>query len=184
MGGVWERQIRSVRKVLNVILRNQVLDDERLDTVFCEAESIVNTRPLTYVSDNPNDLDPLTPNHLLLLRPNNVVPMGIFKQQDRYGRRWKQAQYLADQFWERWLAEYLPTLQLRKKWKTEKENFRIGDIVLVMDESTHRTNWPLGRVVETFPGKDCLVRSVKLKTKSTVLIRPVHKLCHLELSRT
>ncbi|XP_069122196.1 uncharacterized protein [Argopecten irradians] len=50
MGGVWERQIRSVRKVLNVILRNQVLDDERLDTVFCEAESIVNTRPTTQMT--------------------------------------------------------------------------------------------------------------------------------------
>ena len=50
MGGSWERLIRSVRKVLNTILRDQVLDDERLVTVFCEAESVENSRPLTIVS--------------------------------------------------------------------------------------------------------------------------------------
>lgn len=47
MGGVWERQIRTVRKVLNAIIKNQTLDDERLATLFCEVESIVNDRPLT-----------------------------------------------------------------------------------------------------------------------------------------
>lgn len=180
MGGVWERQIRSVRKVLNVILRDQVLDDERLDTVFCEAESIVNSRPLTYVSDNPKDCEPLTPNHLLLLRSNQAVPLGKFKHGDRYGRRWRHAQYLADMFWERWILEYLPTLQFRRKWRIERENFKEGDIVLVMDESTPRMNWPLGRVTEVYLGKDGLVRSVKLQTKSAVLVRPIHKLCYLE----
>ena len=55
MGGIWERQIRSVRKVLNIILREQTLDDERLSTLFCEVESIVNGRPLTVSSDDPND---------------------------------------------------------------------------------------------------------------------------------
>ena len=44
MGGIWERQIRSIRKVLNIILREQTLDDERLSTLFCEVESIINGR--------------------------------------------------------------------------------------------------------------------------------------------
>ena len=75
MGGIWERQIRSVRKVLNIILREQTLDDERLSTLFCEVESIINGRPLTVSSDDPNDESPLTPNHLLLLRggPVNLI---------------------------------------------------------------------------------------------------------------
>ena len=61
MGGIWERQIRTVRKVLNVILREQIVDDECLSTLFCEVESIVNGRPLTVLSDDPNDETPLTP---------------------------------------------------------------------------------------------------------------------------
>ena len=47
MGGIWERQIRSLRKVLNIIMREQTLDDKRLSSLFCEVESIVNGRPMT-----------------------------------------------------------------------------------------------------------------------------------------
>jgi hypothetical protein len=65
MGGSWERQIRTVRQVLNAILLNQVLDDERLDTLFAEVEGIVNSRPVTNVSEDPNDFHPLSPNDLL-----------------------------------------------------------------------------------------------------------------------
>ena len=66
-GGVWERCIRSVRKLLAAILREQTLDDESLLTLMCEIEYIINGRPLTNVSNDPRDLEALTPNHLLLL---------------------------------------------------------------------------------------------------------------------
>ena len=58
MGGIWERQIRMVRKVRNVILREQITDNEHLSTLFCKVESIVNGRPLTVLSDDPNDETP------------------------------------------------------------------------------------------------------------------------------
>lgn len=80
MGGIWERQNRTVRKVLNVILRKQIVDDERLSTLFCEVESIVNGRPLTVLSDDPNDETPLTPNHLLLLCEGPHLLPGRFDQ--------------------------------------------------------------------------------------------------------
>jgi len=75
-GGLWERCIRTVRKVLNPPVREQVLDDEELSTFTCEAESIVDSRPLTKVSDDVRDLEPLTPNHLLLLRYSQSFPPG------------------------------------------------------------------------------------------------------------
>ncbi len=74
MGGIWKRRMRTVRKVLNVILRKQTLDDERLSTLFCEVESIVNERPLTVLSDDQSDESPLTQNHLLLLRGGPKLP--------------------------------------------------------------------------------------------------------------
>ena len=56
MGGVWERQIRTVRKVLSSLLKEQVLDDESLNIVMCQAENIMNSKPLTAVSDDASDL--------------------------------------------------------------------------------------------------------------------------------
>ena len=73
-GGVWERCIRTVRKVLTALLKEQTLDDEGLLTLMCEVESIVNGRPLTNVSDDPRDCEALTPNHLLLLRSGAMLP--------------------------------------------------------------------------------------------------------------
>ena len=87
MGGVWERQIRMVRKVLNAILREQIIDDKCLSTLCCEVESIVNGRPLTVLSDDPNDETPLTPNHLLLLHGGPHLLPGWFDHSDFYGRR-------------------------------------------------------------------------------------------------
>ena len=101
MGGIWERQIRTVRKVLNAMLRNQVLDDERLSTLFCEIEAIVNDRPLTAVSEDPKDPAPLIPSMMLQLGERFPAPPGNFVKQDVYTRRWRHVQYLANQFWRR-----------------------------------------------------------------------------------
>lgn len=67
-GGVWERMIRTVRKVLYGVLKEQTLSDESLTTLMCEVEVIVNSRPLTTISSDSKNLLPLTPNHLLTLR--------------------------------------------------------------------------------------------------------------------
>jgi len=185
MGGVWERQIRTVRKVLDGVMKQQIVDDESLSTLLCLVESIINSRPLTTVSDDVNDLNPLTPNHLLLLQSGADSLLAEPVQQDLYSRkRWRQVQYLANIFWKRWILEYLPTLQLRQKWTRAERNVEIRDIVIIMDDNTPRNTWSLGRVVETFPGADGLVRSAKLKTKTSTLTRPVHKLCLLEPATT
>ena len=180
MGGVWERQIRTVRSVLLGLLQLQILDEEGLTTLMCLVESIVNSRPITKLSDDPKDLTPLTPNHLLLLRSSPSLPQGLFVKQDLYRRRWRQVQYLADIFWKRWLTEYLPTLQERQKWLHPKRNLRVGDLVLVRHDNTPCPRWPLGLIVNTYPGSDGLVRSVQVKTQSGVYDRPTDKICLLE----
>lgn len=179
-GGVWERMIRLVRRVLTSILRQQTLDDDGLHTVFCEVEAILNDRPITKLSDDPSDLEPLTPNHLLLLKGKPALPPGVFNPHDQYGRRrWRQVQYLSDLFWKRWMREYLPLLQVRQKWNQRKRSLIAGDIVVIMDSSAPRGSWPLGKVLEVFPSKHGLVRSVRLQTKTNIMERPVTKLCLL-----
>ena len=171
-----------MRKVLNVLVREQVLDDEGLSTFMCEAESIVNSRPLTQVSDNVRDLEPLTPNHFLLFRYSQSFPSGIFAKADVYSRRrWRQVQYLSDVFWRRWVKEYLPTLQERQKWFRPCRIFEIEDIVLLTDEKLLRGLWSLACITSIKTNQQHrLVRSVMLKTKSSTLERPVDKIVLLE----
>ena len=183
-GGVWERQIRSVRKLLSAILNEQHLktckSDEQLHTLMCEVEATLNSRPLTRVSDEPNDLDVITPQDLLLLSPKANMPPGKFNERDIYSRRrWRQIQYLADLFWKRWVKEYLPELQTRQKWLQPHRNVQVGDVVLVVDDTSPRNSWPMGKVQQVHLDKKGLVRSVTVKTKSTVLKRPVTKVCLL-----
>ena len=182
-GGVWERVIRMVRRILNAVLRQQRLDDDGLHTVMCEAEAILNDRPITKLSDDPNDLEPLTPNHILLMKGKPSLPPGLFEQHDLYvRRRWRQVQYISDLFWKRWIREYLPLLQERQKWNQKRGNLKPGDIVIIMDPTAPRGSWPLGRVLEAFHDKRGFARSVRLQTKMSIIERPVTKLCLLHES--
>ena len=167
---------------MKALLNEQRLDNEGLVTLVCEAEAIVNGRPLTKVSDNPRDPEAPTPSHLVLLRSGPTLPPGVFSKGNCYSRRrWRHVQYLADVFWRRWMGEYLPSLQQRQKWSHADQNFAVGDVVLLLDETLPRGSWPLGRVLEVFPNQsDGLVRSVKLKTKSSILVRPIDKIVLLE----
>lgn len=179
-GGVWERQIRSVRKILNSVVKQQTLNEEGLQTLMCEVEAVINSRPLTKVSDDPNDLETITPNHLLLMKTKPIIPPGIFNAKDIYSRRrWRQVQYMAELFWKRWTKEYLPELQQRQKWLHPRRNVAVGDIVLLIDDSAPRSSWIMGRVVETISDSKGRVRQVRLKTSTNLLLRPVTKLCLL-----
>ncbi len=171
---------------MKAITKEQLLDDEGLNTLMCEVEAIVNGRPLTKLSYDPRDLEPLTPNHLLLLRSRSNLPPGILTKEDCCStRRWRQVQYLANVFWRRWIREYLPSLQERQKWNKTRRNLEVGDIVLILDEKTKRCSWQLGRVLEVHTNRrDGLVRSVKVKTTSSVLVRPVDKIIFLESEAT
>ena len=163
------------------MLNDQTLTEESLVTLMCEVENIVNGRPITPVSDDPNDLNALTPNHLLIMRSNQELPPGIFSSVDNYSsKRWKQVQYLSDLFWSRWTKEYLPLLQQRQKWGNIRRNFLIGDVVLLVDNLLPRNSWNIGRIIQTYADDKGLVRSVQLRTKAGLLVRPINKLVLLE----
>ena len=158
-GGVWERHIRMVRKLMCSMLKEQTITDEGLQTLFCEIEAVMNSRPISRVSGDPNDLEALTPNHLLLMKSNPMLPPVLAEETGPHvKRRWKQIQYLAEIFWKRWLKEYLPMLQERQKWVNPKANLQVDDVVLIVDSSKPRNTWNLGRVVKTLPDKDGLIR--------------------------
>lgn len=181
MGGSWERMIRSIRRIMAGILPRTVrLTDEKLVTIFCEVEGILNGRPLTKLSDDPRDPAPLTPNHLLIMRQGSQIPPGVFSRHDVLRSRWRHVQHITDQFWRHWIKLYLPLLQQRQKWTDVQRNLQIGDLVMIMGENTPRNVWPLALVIEINTGRDALVRSARLKTAKNELVRPITKLVMLE----
>lgn len=120
-GGVWERCIRRTQKILGTLLWEQTTDSEGLVTLMCEVESTMDGRPITAVSSDPPDLEPLTLSHLVLLRSEYPIPPGLFRREDLLSRRrWRKVQYLSDIFWKRWSKEYLPLLQNKQKWDSEQ----------------------------------------------------------------
>lgn len=178
-GGVWEREIRTIRKILSGLVKEQPmrLDDEAFRTLMCEVEFILNSRPLSPLSDDPDELDALTPNHLILGQAGSTLPPGLFDVNDGYSRRrWRQVQYLANLFWSRWRKEYMSNLHSRQKWLKKKKNLKTGDLVLLVEKDRPRNHWPLGRVVQTLPDHEGAVRVVRVKTLTNTLERPISKL--------
>ena len=189
MGGVWERQIRSVRNVMSTLLHHHgsQLDDESLRTFLYEAAAIVNSRPLTVgILNDPLSSPPLSPSLLLTMKTNVVLsPPGNFQKQDLYSHKhWRRIQYLVDQFWVRWRSEYIQNL---------RRNLSIDDVVLLKEDNQPRNEWSLCRVVEVMTGDDGLVRKARVaigqpnldskgRRRSSIayLERPIHKLVLLK----
>ena len=173
-GGVWERQIRTVRSVLNATLAlcPGRLDDASLRTLFYETMAIVNARPLTSMNQgDPTSAEPLTPNHILTMKSKvPLPPPGKFTKEDMFLRkRWRRVQYLMEQFWSRWRREYVSSLAQRQKWLNPRRNLTVGDVVLIADQEAPRSRWQLGQVTAAPKDDDGLVRHVQLRLATAAL---------------
>ena len=181
-GGVWERQIRTIRSILNALLHTHghSLNDEAFRTFLTEAEAIVNSRPLTTQTlSDVNSLLPLSPSNLLTMKSNVIAPPpGVFDATEVYSRkRWRRIQHLLNEFWSRWRKEYVQSLQERKKWQKIKRSFKVGDVVLLKETSEVRNEWNLFIVERTFPDENGIVRTVTVRNANGQRFnRPITKL--------
>ncbi len=103
-GGVWERQIGTIRRVLDVVIAKlgpRQLTHDLLVTLMAEASAIVNARPIAALPTDPDHVQPLSPATLLTMKTRPLAsPLGRFTFQDLYSRKyWRRVQYLAQQFW-------------------------------------------------------------------------------------
>ena len=131
--GVAERMVQSVKRPLRIILGQANLTYRNLAVVFTEVESIVNNRPLTLVSEDTEDIEPITPAELVIGRKMNNVPdpYNRAKEASSLKPMWVKRQRLLNSFWKRWSKDYLVNLQVRQKWKTPKIEQLDGKIVLI-----------------------------------------------------
>lgn len=180
-GGLWESAVKSAKHHLTRMLGENKLTLGELNTLLCQIEACLNSRPMTPLDSDPAELEALTPAHFLI-GGALTLPEEIDLTQEKIGpiRRWRYVQFLTQTFWRRWQAEYLPQYQLRGKWTTNRRSIKIDDVVIIRDECTAPTKWKLGKVIQLHPGNDGIVRVVTLRIASGAeLKRPVVKLCIL-----
>ena len=186
-GGVWERMVRSCKKAMYNILGARCLTDELLLTIMCLVEQLLNSRPLVPASSDVTDFEALTPNHFLLGRPSICLPLFRHASNDTpsYRRVYKNSEIYTNWIWSRWLTEYMPTLNCRKKWhQTDKDaSLSVGDMVWIVDPTTPRGYYPMARILKLNYGDDGVARSASIKTPTSEYTRPLVKLVPVLCSR-
>lgn len=178
-GGRWEREIRSVKTALYTTVGAQPVPEEVLRTVLL-VEGSLNSKPLGYISSSLTDLDPVTPNVLLMGRPDGSLPQIVYPETELLSRRrWRHSQVLADRFWSSFLRNYLPSLQTRQKWHSTRADIAEGTLVMLVNPQLPRALWPMGHVTKVHPSADGHVRSADVKIGGRDYTKPVARLVAL-----
>lgn len=182
MGGCWERLIQSVKKILNKVKPQRVPTEEVLRSYLIEVENVINSRPLTHVPVDDSSSPALTPNHFLLGSSDGSKPLVPYDECPlELQRSWKASQALANLFWKRWVAEYLPIITRRAKWFYPVRPIGVGELVVIVDPSMPRNCWPKGRVLSVKTSGDGQVRSAVVQTATGLYERPAVKLAVLDV---
>ncbi|GFV87415.1 integrase catalytic domain-containing protein [Trichonephila clavipes] len=164
-GGLWEANIKSLKYHFKRVAGNSKFSYEELLTLITQIEAILNSRPLTPLSSDVDDLEVLTPAHFLIGRPiTAIVEPSLLQCESNRLNVWQRITKSVQTIWKRWSLSYLNSLQQRKKWIVNKENLKLGDMVLIREENLPPCKWLLGRVVKIYMGKDKKVRVVDIKT--------------------
>ena len=182
-GGLWEAAVKSCKTLLRRAIGQQVLTYEELYTVLTMVEASLNSRPMSPMSSDANDLAVLTPGHFLIGSSLQSLPSSKSTQkrpaEPTLQTRWQLVQSINDSFWDRWCKEYLSNLQQRTKWKKDSEPLKVCDLVLIKEDRTPPLQWSRGRILDLYPGNDGVPRVARLKTPSGIYNRPVTKLIRL-----
>ncbi|XP_062538203.1 uncharacterized protein LOC134206491 [Armigeres subalbatus] len=182
-GGLWEAAVKSFKRIIQKIIGVSTHHYDDMRTLVAQAECIMNSRPLTPLSNDPQDLYVLTPGHFILGESIYQLPEPDFSQvpTNRLNHFQATQRTIAD-LWKRWSKEYIGLLHQRPaKWRKTPTEFRVGTMVLIKNDNVPSKQWPLGRVVATYPGKDNIVRVVDVRTQLGVRRRATSELCVLPI---
>ena len=170
-GGLWEAAVKSLKRHLSHIVVTVKLTFEELATVLVQIEACLNSRPLTVLPcGDDGGIESLTPGHFLIGRPVEALP----DPESSYHspsllKRWHLCQSLVRHLWQRWVKEYLTSLQRISKWHSSSASLAVGDVVILHEDTITPTQWP-------HPGKDGVVRVVTVRTgNGSTYTRPVVK---------
>lgn len=177
-GGLWEAAVKSFKSHFRKVVGSQILSFVELFTLVTQIEAVLNSRPLCASDSIANCF--ITPSHLCIGRSLMIIPelpgdVVTGSQLVRY----KLLRGMLERFWSVWHNEYL--IALRKSTLSVKENRvpLVGELVLVKDESTSPSCWPLARIIKLFYGQDDIARVADVQLGAKILRRPIIKLIPL-----
>ncbi|KAL0821094.1 hypothetical protein ABMA28_005724 [Loxostege sticticalis] len=179
-GGLMEAGVKSCKYHLRRVIGNSHLTFEEFSTVLAQIEAILNSRPLSPMSSDPSDFNPLSPGHFLVGRPLTApATKDIADEPAHRLSRYQRVEQIRQQFWTRWAKEYISELQTRIKWRKNTTNLQPGTLVIIKDDRLPPLKWHLGRIIKTIPGKDGVCRVADIQTASGIVRRAFVKICPL-----
>lgn len=181
-GGLWEAAVKSTKYHLKRMGGAHLFTYEEMCTLLSKIAACLNSRPLTPMSTDPNDMATLTPGHFLVGQPI-VTPYEPYVQDRPINRlrAFQRIQELQREFWARYKREYITEQQCRNKWAGSYRSLKVGDMVFIKNETTPPSQWLMGRIIEVFPGLDGNTRSCRVKTERSQFVRPITRLCLLPM---
>ncbi|XP_055645124.1 uncharacterized protein LOC129780980 [Toxorhynchites rutilus septentrionalis] len=184
-GGLWEAAVKSFKQHFRRTVGNSILSLDEFVTLLARIEACLNSRPLTPLTADVNDLEVLTPGHFLVHRPLTCFPEPNLSDvpQNRLDR-WQRNQELLRRLWKRWTIDYLSGLHPRTKWTRIRDNVAIGTMVLLKDDNLPPLKWRHGRVSKIYHGDDGNIRVVDVRTAEGEYQRGITKICVLPIQQT
>ena len=164
--GLPEATVKVLKKTLSLALPSGVLlSYPEMVTLLAKISYTVNSRPLGLARISPtsqqeDSMIPLTPNMLLLGRSSKMSPPLTYDEKERFCARLAYITQVEKDWWSLWIKQVLPTLLSYRRWKTPKENIRVGELVLVRYPNQFKDDYCLAKVIKAEPGEDGLVRKV------------------------
>ncbi|XP_045497063.1 uncharacterized protein LOC123695307 isoform X2 [Colias croceus] len=180
-GGLWEAGVKSCKHHLKRVIGNAHLTFEEFSTVLTQVEAVLNSRPLTHLSTDPNDFLPLSPAHFLVGRPLTapVTAENLYDVPELRLPRFQRVEQIRQHFWNRWSKEYVSEMQTRTRWHQHKGDLKENTLVLIKDDRLPPLKWSLGRIHATYPGKDGVARVADIRTADGIVRRAFTKICPL-----
>ena len=206
-GAFYERLIKSVKHSLYKILQKSVPTVEELQTLLVEVEGSLNTRPLTYQEEQPDDFIILRPIDFIQKDMIITYPFESIAQQEEdeeylpseemtllnTSRQVKEAlissHKLTERYWTIWRQQYLKNLRETHKFTIDKKkgtsiNPIIDAVVLIYEPVLPRNTWKLGRIVKLQHSEDGTIREAHVKLPNGRIIRrPINLLIPLEVGK-
>ncbi|XP_043475869.1 uncharacterized protein LOC122507309 [Leptopilina heterotoma] len=173
-GGLWEASVKSMKAKLVKLFGSSTPTYEELSTAIYQISAILNSRPLTPITEHIDDLNVLTPAHFLIGGSFSAIPQpSLCHLKQNQLSRWQHMLQCTESFWNQWLNDYLRTLQQRFKWQDVEDSIIVGQMVLLRRPNVPPTKWVLGRIIEIKRSSDNLDRVVKVKTSTSEYLRPI-----------
>ncbi|XP_062538693.1 uncharacterized protein LOC134206968 [Armigeres subalbatus] len=148
-GGLWEAAVKSAKTSLIRVLAKQKLSFEDMATVLTQIEAAMNSRPLTPLSEDPDEMDVLTPGHFLIGSSLLTIPDPDFTDvPPNRLQHYQSLQQIIQQHWKRWRREYISQLHNQNQRFPQSTPLKVGQMVILKEDGLVSIEWPLARITE------------------------------------